>query len=310
MDAADLVETRELSYFVAVAEELHFGRAAARLGMTQPPLSRAIRRLERRIGVTLLLRSSRQVALTAAGEVLLRDGRRALAAVAGATRRARRTGRRDPRLMLACKAGSDAGMLAQILAEYRAEAGALPVEVVRSASERVAMLHDGRADAALLHRPSNDLTGLDTEDLRTEPQVVVLGPGHPLAGRDAVELADLRAEHLPRWPESAPDPASADRPLIGDHAELIELVSSGRGVVVVPASAVGVVPRALACVPIRDAAPTTLVLAWPQDSRSPAVAALARAAARVARRGVEDGVNRSVDRGLAGRPNRRVPARP
>jgi DNA-binding transcriptional LysR family regulator len=275
----DPVETRELGYFVAVAEELHFGRAAARLGMTQPPLSRAIRRLERRLGVTLLLRTSRQVALTAAGAVLLRDGRKALQAVDAAVRRAQRTGREDPRLLLACKAGADAGLLAELLAAYRGEPDALPVQVVHSATERIAMLHDGRADVALLHRPNNDLTGLDHEDLRTEAQIVVLHPDHPLAGRAEVELADLRGEVVPRWPESVP---GGSGPLIGGLAEVFELVSSGRGVVVLPRSAMGMVARGLACVPVRDAAPTTLVLAWPRESRSRAVAALARTAARVA----------------------------
>ncbi len=73
----DRLETRELSYFVAVAEELHFGRAAARLGIAQPPLSRAIQQLGRRLGVVLLERDSRRVALTPAGQVLLHEGRKA-----------------------------------------------------------------------------------------------------------------------------------------------------------------------------------------------------------------------------------------
>lgn len=84
------METRELRYFVAVAEELHFGRAAERLGIAQPPLSRAIRQLERRLGTTLLERTSRGVSLTDAGDVLLTEGRVALTAVEAAERRTRR----------------------------------------------------------------------------------------------------------------------------------------------------------------------------------------------------------------------------
>src|SRR5690242_16173939 len=92
------LETRQLRYFVAVAEELHFGRAAGRLGIAQPPLSKAIRDLERQLGVQLLTRTTRQVKLTPAGQTLLADARDVLAAAAAAARRARRAGHQEPAL--------------------------------------------------------------------------------------------------------------------------------------------------------------------------------------------------------------------
>src|SRR5262249_46958393 len=159
----------------------HFGRAAQRLGIAQPPLSRAIRQLERRMGVTLVERTSRAARLTAAGEVLLQEGRTALEAVAAATRRAPRARPADPRPILAMKPGGDGGLLPHILAEYESQPGAIPVEIVFSVGGRAAMLRDGRADVGLLHSPQNDLTGLDAEELRTERQVVVLPERHPLA---------------------------------------------------------------------------------------------------------------------------------
>ncbi|SDY71570.1 LysR substrate binding domain-containing protein [Amycolatopsis xylanica] len=167
------LETRELAYFVAVAEELHFGRAAQRLGMAQPPLSRAIRQLERRLGVILLERSSRKVSLTPAGEVLLVEGRAVLASVEAAARRAKRAGQSERRLLLVMRPGADFGLLPRILAAYEQEAGALPVEVVYNGHEGEAMVRDGSADVALLS-PHHDLAGLDSEDLIAEDQTVVI----------------------------------------------------------------------------------------------------------------------------------------
>src|SRR3954453_3460894 len=147
------METRELRYFVAVAEELHFGRAAERLGIAQPPLSRAIRQLERRLGVTLLERTSRSVAVTEAGAVLLREGRAALDAVDAADRRTRRaapsaTG--DPGLVLVTKAGASTELLAKLLDAYAAEPGAVAVDVLLCRpAEQERLLRAGRGGGAL-----------------------------------------------------------------------------------------------------------------------------------------------------------------
>src|SRR4051812_11588950 len=197
---------------MVVAEELHFGRAAPRLGMTQPPLSGAIRRLERRLGVTLLLRTSRQVALTAAGEVLLRDGRKALQRW---TRRS--AGRSAPAATIraCCWLASPA----RTPSCWPGSCAPTPTSPTRCRSRSCTRPPSGSRCCATAAPTSpcctvqaTTLAGLDTEDLLTEPQIVVLRPDHPLADRESVELAELRGEQLPRWPESAPDPAAAGRP--------------------------------------------------------------------------------------------------
>lgn len=274
-----MVETRELAYFLAVARELHFGRAAEGLGIAQPPLSRAIGRLERRLGVRLLERTSRRVTLTPAGETLLAEGGAALDAVAAAVRRTRRAGAAGPRLVLAMKPGGDGGgLLPEILAAYEREPEALPVEMLFGYGAADA-LRDGRADAALLYAPRQDVTGLATEELMKERQVVVVARGHRLAGRAEVSMADLEGEVLPRRPHAA---GPGDGPVIGDGGQLMQLIALGRMVAVLPESMRGLLREDLTAVPVRDAEPTTLVLAWAEASRSRALAAFVRSTAAVA----------------------------
>ena len=201
----DLVETRELSYFVAVAEELHFGRAAKRLGMTQPPLSRAIRQLERRLGVPLLARTSRHVTLTAAGEVLLRDGQHALDSVAAAARRAQRAGLPARSLVLAMKAGTDGGLLPDILSAYRSGPGRAPGRGRPTASTSASRCSVMVAQTSRCStRPATTCAGLDTEDVLVEGEIVRpparSPPRHPYrghargpAGRGHPALARVRA---------------------------------------------------------------------------------------------------------------------
>lgn len=276
------VETRQLRYFVALAEERHFGRAAGRLGIAQPPLSRAIRQLERRLGVALLERSSRGIRLTAAGETLLAEGSAALAAVAAATRHTQRAGLTERHLILAMKPTGDGGLLPEILAEYERQPGAIPVDIIFSAGERAAMLRDGRADVGLLHSPHNDLSGLDSEELRTESQVVVLPEQHRLAQRASVPLAELAGETMPRWP-GTPE-ASSTGPVVHDIGQLMQLITLRRLVAVVPASVRNRLPPGLICRPVPDAPAVTIVVAWPRGSTSRQVASFVRAATTAASR--------------------------
>src|ERR1700691_2841099 len=195
------LETRELDYFVAVAEELHFGRAAVRLSLAQPALSKAIRRVEQRLGVQLLVRTSRRVSLTPAGDALLHHGRHALNAVSAAAAGARRAGDVQARLRLVIKPGGDANLLSGILAAYSHQPDARRVDVLfgGGATDRADYLRDGRADVGLLYAPFDDLTGLASETLFTERRVAILPRGHRLAARTELRLADLEHETLPRW---------------------------------------------------------------------------------------------------------------
>ena len=282
------VETRELRYFVAVAEELHFGRAAQRLGMAQPPLSRAISQLERRLGAALLHRTSRSVTLTEAGAVLLHEGRAALDAVEAAEHRARRAARAaagPPSVVLATKAGASTELLAKLLHAYAAEPGSVHVDVeLCGPGEQERLLRSGRADVAILHRPFDATTGLDTEDLATEGQVAILPAGHELSTRDRLhlrELAGVADLPAPRWPRPDGSYPDGPGPEVQSHTQLLQLVSLGRTLMVVPESGRSQLRDDVVAVPVVDAEQVTTIIAWPPHSRSRAVADLVRTAQRL-----------------------------
>lgn len=297
------LEIRELRYFIAVAEELNFRRAAARLRMAQPPLSKAIRQLEAKLGVLLLERTTRQVALTPAGDELLRQGRYVLHSIDKAARRVRRVGQPDPRLVVTVKAGADVDLLQKILSAYRADPALLPIEVVVSGwGDPASMLRDGSADVALIRLPA-DSGGLDFEPLFTEPRVAVLPVNHPLAGRCRLRRADLADEPVPCWVNSDPDeemywtgqdsnakgepdpvrPAVKRGPEVTNILQLLEVVALGQAIAFLPTSVSQRHPHAgLVYQPVIDLSPSTLAVAWPEDSRSHSVAEFVRVAVDVA----------------------------
>ncbi|GAB3351710.1 LysR family transcriptional regulator [Amycolatopsis echigonensis] len=275
-DFVDDLETRELRYFAAVAEELHFGRAAERLGIAQPPLSRAIAQLERRLGVQLLERNRRGVELTEAGRVLLRESRLALDAVAAAARRARRAG--DSQLILATKAGASHELLQRLLDSPEAP----PVEILLcEVGEQAGLLRDGSADVAIMHRPYDDVAGFDTEDLHVEGQVAILPAAHPLAARDTLtmaEVSDVPDLPIARWPRLDGSYPDGPGPEVRTQSKLAQLVALGRTLLVIPASSRAWQWPEHVAVPVVDAPDVTTVIGWPPNSRSPELAALVRAA--------------------------------
>lgn len=279
------MEIRELQYFVAVAEELHFGKAAERLDIAQPALSRTIAQLERRLGVTLLERTSRKVALTDAGSVLLAEARSILSAVATAERRTQEAANSQPRVVLAVKTGTAGELLAKLLDAYRAEPGAAPVELLLcEAHQHRRLLLSGQADVALLHLPFDPAEGLDTETLYTEKQVAILPIAHPLAARAQIRAAELAAlPDLPpaRWCRADGSYPDGPGPQVRNLGQIYQLIALGRTTVVVPESAAVDLRRDLVTVPVLDAPPVTTVIAWPPHSRQRAVADLVRVATRL-----------------------------
>ncbi|MFB9685734.1 LysR family transcriptional regulator [Amycolatopsis plumensis] len=271
--------------FVAVAEELHFGRAADRLGVSQPTLSRAVGGLERTLGVTLFERTTRRVALTPEGEAMLPDARTAVAATQAARRRARRAGG----LVVVSKPDGDGGLLPGILAALTEPAELL---FATTGDEAAAMLRDGRADVALVAAPF-DRAGLDVEQVAAEPRVAA----QP-RGREATTLREVLARPAVTWPGvderldayyRARDPRTvvADPPpaRLGppakDLAEALRLVELGQAVTFVPRSVAGRYPReGVAYREFDGLSGARLQVAWPETSRSPRVAAFVRAATR------------------------------
>ena len=190
------MELRHLRYFRAVAEELHFGRAAQRLHIAQPPLSQQIRQLERELGVELLVRSTRRVELTPAGEAYLRRAVTILDAVDDAGRQAQRVAQGiEGRLAVGCVGSATYSLLPRLV---RALRDALPgVEVsVRGemlAPAQTSALLAGEIDLALL-RPPIDHPAIRTETLRRDRLIVALPDGHALARSEQVQIAELRDE--------------------------------------------------------------------------------------------------------------------
>ena len=269
------MELRHLRYFVAVAEELHFGRAAARLGIAQPPLSQQIRQLEREIGVDLFVRA-RRVALTEPGRVLLVEARAILQRVAAATLAAQRAQRGETgALAVGVVASATYGVVPRIFRTFRARHPdvALTLAVMRSA-EQAAALRAGQIQLGLARPPFGDET-LRSETLLEEPVVVALPAGHRLATRHALRLRALADEPFvlfprdrrPGWSDFVRGlcRAAGFEPRIGEEAtELataMTLVASGVGVTLVPASVRELRRTGIDYRPIASPAPRTKLVA-------------------------------------------------
>jgi DNA-binding transcriptional LysR family regulator len=280
------VDLRRLRYFVAVAEERHFGRAAERLHIAQPPLSQQIQRLEAEVGSPLLYRTTRSVELAPAGEVLLDRAREILAAVRSAAEDAQRAARGEyGHLAIGFTGSATYEMLPALAGALRTELPGVTLDLRGEllTPAQVARLLDGTLHLGLLRPPVRERE-LCVEVLRSEPLICVLPETHPLAAADAVPLEQLSDEPFVTYPshfrsvvhDAVEQACAADgfSPRVaievGETSTLVSFVAGGLGVSLVPDSVRHMTVRGAVYRPLAHNTTTVeLAVAWRRSDTTP-----------------------------------------
>jgi DNA-binding transcriptional LysR family regulator len=294
------MELRHLRYFVAVAEELHFGRAARRMNLAQPPLSQQIRALEAELGLPLFLRTSRKVALTEAGHLFLQHSRLVLAQADHARNAITGMHRGETgRLTIGFVSSAMYSLVPAILREFNRRRPKVEIRCLEMTGAQQEAAFKERQIQIAFTRNQSDGPHLHRETLITERFVLALPTGHPLARRVRPRLRDFANEGFILFSRTQGSAiydgiiASCQRagfsPRIsqegGGVQTILALVAAGLGVAMVPASLQnlqrpGVVYRAL---PRADSQEVELALVWRQDDRSAATEAFLQIARETAR---------------------------
>ena len=281
------LELRQLRYFIAVAEELHFGRAAARLHMTQPPLSQTIAGLEDLLGTPLFERNRRAVSLTPAGDALLPEARRMLAQAGELPELVRRAAQGEAgRLALDFVSSADYSVLPPFLRLYRARYPQVQITLQEATSDiQVEDLLHNRVDAGLLIPPLPEKAGAELDYLKVLSEPLILAaPAGWVDGEGPVWLRDVPAAPLIIFPRPIA-PALHDAilgcfraagvtPEIGQEAiqmqTIVGLVSAGMGLALVPQSVSNLMRPGVEYRALHDATPQVETgLAWRRDNASP-----------------------------------------
>jgi DNA-binding transcriptional LysR family regulator len=293
------MELRALRYFSVLAEELHFGRAARRLAITQPPLSHAIAKLEAELEVRLFERTRRQVRLTHAGAVFLAEARATLARAAQGVELAQRAQRGEVgRLSVGYLAATAYTLLPLVLRDFRRRFPGVKLELRElTIPQQHAALLGGDIEVGLL-RPPVRQAELDSETILAEPFVLALPSRHPLCILRRVPMKRLAGEPFVMFPRQ-PGLVFHDlvmgfclrsgfTPRVAQEAyqthTVVGLVSAGVGVALVPASTQKIGLAGVAYRAVREATPASrTAVAWRRADASPVVAAFLDVARRAAK---------------------------
>ena len=296
------MELRHLHYFVVVAEERHFTRAAERLGIGQPPLSLQIQRLEREIGAQLFRRLSRGVELTEAGVLLLDNARQILAQVERTCADVQRLSRGEIGHLRVGFAGATyfQPLVPAIIRQYRSRHPDVVLSPEQSNTPSlVDGLLEGRVDAAFIRPPIENTDALEIELLVTEDMLVVLPRSHRLAQPGAsVSLSALAAETFILFPRmigaglydavTSACQRAGFIPILGQEApqisSIVPMVGAGFGVSIVPRSTSQIRTEEVVYLPIAGDAPSAPIsLAWRRHDPSPVVRQFLAVARQMAR---------------------------
>lgn len=290
-DHVPRIDLRLLRQFVAVAEELHFRRAAERLAMSQPPLTGAIRRLEEEVGATLIERGQKTVRLTPAGAVLLAEARRLLLAADAALAATRDAASgKSGRVRLGYVGSAMYGRLPELLRGFRRDHGHVRVELREmTTAGQVAALRAGELDLGIVISPLGDTGGLATAPFDADRLAIALPSSHRLAQAAGVAVDDLAGEPFVSWPRdqgrgfydqvmricsSAGFSPDVRQEAHGMHA-VLSLVAVEAGIAIVPASMASIRATEIVYRPIEgDMARFDLLLCRRSGEPDPATARL------------------------------------
>ena len=279
-----MIELRHFRYFQAVAEQLHFGKAAEQLHMAQPPLSTQIRQLEEMLGFQLFVRSKRKVELTQAGQVLLEETQKVMEAVSRAITAAKQAseGVRG-RLRLGFASSAPFGIFPQVLRSYRQAYPNVVLELQESGSaEQLLALQQGRLDFGFVRLPAS-ATNIRVDPIDREAMILALPESHPLSQQEPLRLQEFRQDGFIIFPRGD-GPGIYDRIIgwcqragftprivqeVGQMHAIVGLVGAGLGVAMVPESLQTVHARGVVYRHLQDEPYIEMALAYRDEPLTP-----------------------------------------